>query len=492
MKRAWVMAVIVMWTAAAGADTLRVATWNVHNFGDATLKTTRAASVAKQIDALKANVIVLQELRSKSALDGLAANIGTMKCDALSAPAGRTSTYQEIYGICSDGTVKLEPTPLPSTVSVSGKNQNVSDVFSRPPAAVKVTSSGGTFYLVTLHTEPEYGCNEPSFVSSTRCVGSVADELTALETMLSGSTAAIVIAGDLNADCSYYPKSQRGQFATSTWAPADGTATNSNGARSCAYDRFILNQAWWNLVSNATVYWVGVDSSVSDHKPVYVDMTWKTISSSSLTTKTSLDRHSSPYRLASYRFASDDDQGTAAAAKPAVFAATKTGAATTTFTAPPANEVYASATGLTANATALVYLISRKLANNADPVTGTDLETIDVAVPNRPGATPNSFVAATADATGAFEVLMWAGVSTTVSSLTPEVGDGGNVDPAAVDCQDEEETGGTAWNCVCHAADQRFATVYGTSFQFVIDVDRDNTVSSADVISAAFTVQQGQ
>jgi hypothetical protein len=123
--------------------------------------------------------------------------------------------------------------------------------YARPPYTYRFFSGTWSFYLSTIHTDPD----------------NVNAELALLEKDINSyGLEDHVIIGDLNADCAYY-RTPPADFSSWKWVIPDDEDTTVKGS-TCAYDRIIINSgAENNYVSYGIMR--NVSGEQSDHFLVY-------------------------------------------------------------------------------------------------------------------------------------------------------------------------------------------------------------------------------
>ncbi|XP_048780028.1 deoxyribonuclease-1-like isoform X4 [Ostrea edulis] len=156
------------------------------------------------------------------------------------------------------------------------------DIFQRPPYAVKFHSDVlemHEFGIIGLHTSPEDAFKE---------INALDVVYAAVEKEF--NTPNILIAGDLNADCSYLSQSKMTTLSirkdtSYTWLIKDAEDTTVSGT-DCAYDRFIVkgNSFLDHIIPNSvrTFYYdvehqlpADLASDVSDHYPIEMEIRGK-------------------------------------------------------------------------------------------------------------------------------------------------------------------------------------------------------------------------
>jgi deoxyribonuclease-1 len=224
-------------TIPYNGNTLTIASWNLQRFGQEKAKD--AALMDYYSKVIRGyDIVILQEITDSSgdAFRELCGMLPEYTCSA-SARLGNSS-YKEQYGLLYRNAL------LEAIVPGSG-------AYVRPPYTYRFSSGKWSFYLTTIHTDPD----------------NVNGDLALLEKDLgSFDPADHIIIGDLNADCAYY-HTPPADFTSWNWALPDGEDTTVKTSN-CAYDRIIVNKgAENNYVSYGIMR--NVSGEQSDHFLVY-------------------------------------------------------------------------------------------------------------------------------------------------------------------------------------------------------------------------------
>ncbi len=160
------------------------------------------------------DVVALQEVRGSPAefKQRVEASLPYNHSVVVSSAMGRTQYYKERYVFVFNE----------SAVSVQGAFilDEVNEAVNRPPYVLNISHRNQSFLVANAHTDPERANIETM----------------ALTAALSGEDVPVVVAGDLNADCSYGgPKGINDAFTPFISADADTTT----GKTDCAYDRIL-------------------------------------------------------------------------------------------------------------------------------------------------------------------------------------------------------------------------------------------------------------
>jgi len=221
------------------AKTIKIASWNLQRFGKE--KAGDPALMDYYVNVLgNYDVVIIQELTDSSgeAFDKLCGRMKGYKC-AASDRLGNTS-YKEQYGL------------FYRNAELLGTEKGSGD-YVRVPYTFHFKAGNWSFYLTTIHTDPD----------------NVKAEMSLLEQQIdSDESSDHIIMGDLNADCSYY-KTPPTDFTSWTWVIPDKEDTTVKETN-CAYDRIIINkQAGNNFLSYGIMR--NVTASQSDHYLAYAE-----------------------------------------------------------------------------------------------------------------------------------------------------------------------------------------------------------------------------
>ena len=297
-------------TAPAWADnwSIRVASWNLLNFGDRKAGLNPVANkqnlLTKYANAIaQYDIVFLQEIlnggQSVTVAVATMPQLANYNCQTISAPSGRMGR-QEHYSMCytairppGGGILTLNNTwdymaqggPY---IAVNGTNQTAQNIWMRPPLYANFTftpppgdGAPYTFGIYSSHTKPSYGGQPrpPGTPANAAVNSSVYNELSSIQTNLLGA-ANFALIGDLNADCASYPQAYRGLNFPGpfTWYINYGERTNTAPLSSCAYDRIILNAGMNAVYRGHDIYTQGIaaprldNERVSDHMLVWVEI----------------------------------------------------------------------------------------------------------------------------------------------------------------------------------------------------------------------------
>ncbi len=222
-----------------------VANWNLQVFGkskaaNATLMDAYAGILSRY------DVAFVQEIRDDSgnSFRDLCTRIPTHVC-MNSSRAGRTSSKEQI-GILYRKDIEL--------AEFRDFNPDEKNRWERPPIEAVFDMGGFRLKIYNAHLDPD----------------TVPAELKALEEVVNDSGNTVVL-GDFNADCGYYPSVNRTQFRNWTWVIPDSADTTVH-ATNCAYDRIFLNQNATKRLVGWGIYSTGINTSLSDHYPVWMNL----------------------------------------------------------------------------------------------------------------------------------------------------------------------------------------------------------------------------
>jgi deoxyribonuclease-1-like protein len=229
-------------------NTLTIANWNLQIFGDS--KEQRPEVMNKYADVIRNfDIVFVQEIRDidGTAFQRLCDMLPDYNCE-ISSRAGRSNSKEQ-YGIIYLNDVEI--------VYMHDFNPDFLDRWERPPIRSTFEKDGYHFTVYNIHTKPDDAQKEISKL----------EELVRGEMVSSDVKGNVIIIGDLNADCSYYPSVK--DFMDWTWVIKDNEDTTT-GNSDCAYDRIIMNKDSYAEFVEYGIYKSGVDSSLSDHYPIWV------------------------------------------------------------------------------------------------------------------------------------------------------------------------------------------------------------------------------
>ena len=253
---------------ATNTTTIRIATFNIQNFGPTKLGRpevmTELANIVRRYP-----FVAVQEISDVSQkvpfgfLDLINAD-GAGYEMLLSPRSGQEpddKTYQEQYAFYYDASA-IEPLSPGQLYDDSAQ-----DYFVREPyvAQFEVIDGGFTFVAITVHTQPDNTVAE---------IGHLEDVVAWAQDQYPSEDDFIIL-GDLNAGCSYASPAELDllglRSSDHVWLVPD-TADTNLAMSACAYDRIIVTST---TQTNYYGEW-GVDSSftntmVSDHWPVWAE-----------------------------------------------------------------------------------------------------------------------------------------------------------------------------------------------------------------------------
>jgi len=292
---------------------VRIGSFNLHQYGakkasNATL-TNIVAGIINDFD-----LAIIQEITDVSltapyvlydALNKISSpNLYTM---TLSSRAGRSATKEQYIYFNRESTSGLQ-------VLDAYMYEDPEDYFERPPyiATFKVKKPGKSgvklFTVMDVHLRPtaayqelldmrhvieDFIATHPQYFDQTatslkdaleqNVVDATADNLPRLKT-----NHPILIAGDLNADCTYISNTRQHTLQTINYVDFSWVITNevkTNTRQTCTYDRFLVNgDNFVNAIvpeSNTTVDFqqelgMTLDQAIkiSDHLPIKFDINW--------------------------------------------------------------------------------------------------------------------------------------------------------------------------------------------------------------------------
>lgn len=226
--------------SASTAKTLKIASWNLQAFGEKKSQNATVMSLYSKV-MRQYDIIFMQEIRDSSgtAFPSLCALMQGYAC-INSSRAGRSSSKEQ-YGIIYRN--------VQVTVA-RDYNPDAQDRWERPPFRVDFLQGNYSFSALVEHTKPD---DTPA-------------EMEALANLSSSLPGNVVVLGDLNADCGYYPVKK--DFGNWRWAIGTGMDTTVKNT-TCAYDRMIFNPDMAGELVASGVFSEGITSAASDHYLVW-------------------------------------------------------------------------------------------------------------------------------------------------------------------------------------------------------------------------------
>lgn len=261
-------------------DPIRIGAFNIQIFGETKFE---KPEVAKELVKIlsRYDIVLVQEIRdsSETYIYKLVEKLNNeTRSDepfslVVSARLGR-STSKEQYAF-------LYRKKYVNKVDVYQYDDPL-DLFQRPPYAVKfhsdVLDTMHEFAIIGLHTSPEDAFIEINALS-----------VVYAEVERRFKTPHILIAGDLNADCSYLSRTKMKELSIRNdtsykWLIDDYQDTTVSGTN-CAYDRFIIKENTWPDIIPESVQVFHFESEhlltkevardVSDHYPIELELQGK-------------------------------------------------------------------------------------------------------------------------------------------------------------------------------------------------------------------------
>jgi endonuclease/exonuclease/phosphatase family metal-dependent hydrolase len=267
VRAALFFSVLIFSPAAAGAEELKVATFNIQVFGQT--KVNKApirdylATVVRHFD-----IVAVEEIKDASGqTPGLfvtAVNAtGRHYAFLLSDRTGRQpddQSSQEQYAFYYD-TDRIEALDQGALF-----NDSAQDLFQREPYTARFAVKGTpfTFSVTAIHTRPESAVAE---------IGALYTVYQDLAQRYPDESHHLIL-GDFNAGCTYATPSDLDALQIRGpefhWIVPDSADTNVNPGSACAYDRLVASSS---LLSHFKLWGIAnwfTDKKISDHWPVWV------------------------------------------------------------------------------------------------------------------------------------------------------------------------------------------------------------------------------
>lgn len=261
--------------AAAASEKIRIATFNIQNFGRTKAGKPEVMQVLASI-IRKYDVVAVQEVSdsTEQAPHGLLDEInadGSAYALLLSERTGKQpddlSSREQYAFYYNTRTLRARDT---GTLYPDDEH----DYFQREPYVAGFETNDGAlrFVLVTIHTMPERAFAE---------IGSLKEVVGWVQTRYPGESDFLLL-GDFNAGCSYVNAAQLQELRTVElpylWIVPDTSDSNVSASKACPYDRIV---SALGLTPNYTGSW-GVDRcytdrAISDHWPVWAEFSVKPV-----------------------------------------------------------------------------------------------------------------------------------------------------------------------------------------------------------------------
>ena len=253
---------------AEGTDTITVGAFNIQVFGQSKASDDEVMTALARI-IWNFDIIAIQQIRDSS---GTAAPLlldyvnsdGSDYGMYIGERLGRTSSKEQYAYLYNKNTIR------PAGAPVTYPDSTESDLFHREPYIMPFETTGGDFtatYAV-IHTDPDEADEE---------IPALAHVMDYMKGILPGDDA-LILMGDLNADCSYFDEDSYITLKSSEYKWLIGNSEDTTtGNTVCTYDRIILNggEDYYTGESGVfrfdTVYGLSQAEAlkVSDHYPVY-------------------------------------------------------------------------------------------------------------------------------------------------------------------------------------------------------------------------------
>jgi len=259
---------LVAITVVAAEPPLRIATFNIQNFGQSKLAKTAVTDTLRTI-VRKFDIVAVQEVSDVSNKTAGAflkkVNSGSktpykVVCSRRTGEQADDQSSREQYAFYyNPAKVELLDTAL--------YNDSEHDYFQREPYVAKFRrkADGLVFLICTIHTAPEQAVEEIAALAY------VAEWMPGRF----GNATNVIFCGDFNASCSYASPTQLQALeihqSPYTWIVPDDAKTNLS-KNTCAYDRFVVTETLRPLVTKWEVYRYFKSKAVSDHWPVYIEV----------------------------------------------------------------------------------------------------------------------------------------------------------------------------------------------------------------------------
>ncbi len=263
--------VISIFVGFLGAESLKVASFNIQVFGKSKMSKPEVSTVLASIVS-RYDVIFIQEIRDKSSksivkLQDLV-NLGLPEKEQydllVSDRLGTTKSKEQYAFLFKKSKLKFIE---------EYQYRGTSTDFNRDPFSVKFNFENKYFVLTGIHIDPDIAVRELNLLDD--ALGFISRKM---------KTKDIILMGDLNADCSYVTSyklkyldlKRKKDFVWHISDKVDTTISKTD----CAYDRIISMKTISPYIKNARVYNFDKDynltykeaKKVSDHYPVEFEL----------------------------------------------------------------------------------------------------------------------------------------------------------------------------------------------------------------------------
>lgn len=216
---------------------LSILSWNLQIFGQT--KASKPEVVQKIVDTINGyDLITLQEIRDaeNTAYLSICNKIPVNYKCIISDRTGRT-TSKEAYLIIYDETKIM----YQNSLLLNDPN----DIFERDVFEFRFVFNNTPLSLVSTHVKPD----------------DAEAEINELINIYNAYGDDVIIAGDLNSDCTYFDEDS---VDTSYWYPKNNADTTVKSTH-CTYDRFLTSE---NVLDYGIIE--GINEETSDHYPIWI------------------------------------------------------------------------------------------------------------------------------------------------------------------------------------------------------------------------------
>jgi endonuclease/exonuclease/phosphatase family metal-dependent hydrolase len=261
-----VLIVVILVFTALHAQSFRIATFNIQNFGQSKMAKTDVvdtlAMIVRQFDIVAVQEISDISNQTAGAFLKVVNASGVrykLSCSERTGAQPDDRKSAEQYAFYYDSkTVSLTEAAL---------YPDVNDDFQREPYVASFTRKADslTFVVCTIHTAPKQAVEE---------IAALAKVAKWIPTHFKNAKM-IIFCGDFNASCSYASPSELQALAIHKspyyWVVPDNADTNL-AKNACAYDRFVVTENLRSYVGGWDVYRAFKSKKVSDHWPVVLKL----------------------------------------------------------------------------------------------------------------------------------------------------------------------------------------------------------------------------
>jgi len=271
MKIKFLILFIIFSNSIFSQTSIKVASFNIQNFGRSKISQSKIvdtlATIVKMFD-----VIAIQEI---SDISNHTANTFLnivnknnkvhykLACSDRTGCQPDDKSSQEQYAFYYNSDILI-------LTDTSLYDDTKKDYFQREPyiASFKTKKGNLSFIICTIHTTPELAVEEiASLYEVAKWIPNRFKDINN-----------IIFCGDFNASCKYARPNQLANLNIHkppfNWIIPDTMKTNLSFNENCTYDRFVVTDSLYHKVTNWSVLKYFTSKKVSDHWPIYIELSY--------------------------------------------------------------------------------------------------------------------------------------------------------------------------------------------------------------------------